>query len=290
MIFSSIMVAILGGLDRSNQDLKPVFLTHAKSQAVDFGVPGTVMDRLVSEICLDVYRMPSPSTAMDVRSLAKHLLTRTDSVLQKSSVANPSKLLRQWLYAEAICAWVVSKVDGDEELAAEKDFKRWWEGSRPSATLAKKPIRTICSGSAWLARDLTRAMKSSLGIDARYIGGWLRSDDGTVTKSSNHAWTLFVFEGGIEVPADVVSPLDPIESRSKWSSKRGAWPILPRSRESWEVFLAFHYGVEAWTGDDWAVMPKTPQDPLTKLTFPRWKEITEIGTALALRRQRRWVD
>lgn len=299
MLLFPLMVPFLAFCLAVQTDLRPAFLPYAtffrtdrERQAgrdLELGISDSQLERLVDNTCVDVYRS-EPSSVPTVESLALSLRKTADRAILQEGIQQPSRLLRQWVSAEMICAWVVSHVDGDPELAEEKDFNRWWNGIPPAVTLAKRPIRTICSGNALLSRDIARAMGSELGLGARYIGGWLRSDDGSVPEASNHAWTMFTFEGGLQVPADTVSPATSRANRAAWRFKRGAWPILPRSREAWEVFLAFHYGVETFHGGDWEPFPKIIQDPNTRLTLAQWRSMKDVTTALAVRRSRKRID
>ena len=269
-------------------DLQPAFIRSAtyfrnpaeieKGRALPFGVTEATLDKLIESTAVASYR--SDAVATDVPHLASALRDIADETLRRYEIERPSRLLRQWLCEEAICAWTVSHIDYDEALAGEKDFERWWSGIRPEVTLGKSPMRTICSGNAFLTRDLARALTKETGIEARYVGGWLRSDDGSVPQASNHAWTCFVFEGGLEVPADTVSPLVTRERRRDWKVKNGAW----------EVFLAFHNGVTTFSDNVWKPMPKAPQDPFRRLSFPKWVQSRDVSTALVLRRTGRYID
>ena len=80
----------------------------------DFGVTPQIFRNLVDAVCVEGYRMRhNPQTS--IQQTAQMLCANVDRHLAQSSINKPTKLLVDWLRAEAICAYVFSNVKFDAD-------------------------------------------------------------------------------------------------------------------------------------------------------------------------------
>lgn len=202
------------------------------------------------------------------------ILENVDRILNKNGYGHCPKFLRQWLTAEAICAWVIGEFDDDPNLARETDFKKWWAAIQPDAVLSQSTPKAICSSAANLTKFITKSLNKEVGIDCHYVSGFARDfDTGSVPDNSNHSWVCFDFDGGIQVPADTVSHGDPKATRRKWKGKHLGSVVLTLTRESWEAFLSYHWGVVTCEDGKWEKFPVDKKDAFSNLNKSEWANL-----------------
>jgi transglutaminase-like putative cysteine protease len=186
-------------------------------------------------VCTAVYKNIDFRTG---ESLAE-LSTRISALVRDltGSAVDPS--FKEWLLAEAVCAFVVSSFDYDSEVARlNPGLTNSYRSGQ--ALLDMRIPKSICSGLALLTRDIARAS----GLKCRYVGGFARSVGGTLGETSNHAWVVFQFSSGLEVPADPTSGVAGESQRLRYRSARSkpfAEHILPTLKSEWELFLSLRY-------------------------------------------------
>ena len=182
--------------NRVRADIDPYFIKHAaifETSDGKFGVSASELEELINKVCFRVYREAVPHVAgISTARLALLIRDEADSVM-KQFAPQAAVLLKQWLYAEAVCAWVRTHVTFDKELEAMSGDVQHAR-TTPQSILNMEQPRTICSGYAQLARDLSRATGRSVGLKCFYVGGWSRGYDGKTPEVSNHGWNCFQFQ------------------------------------------------------------------------------------------------
>lgn len=215
-------------------------------RALPFGVNNQTVKSIIESLDGRIYAGDMPYIkGEDIDHLACRIVDLVDATVDSSGLKSPAPFLRQWLVAEAICAFMVSEFDDDPILANEKNYQKWKAGIDPVRMLNLDKPGTICSGAASLTRAISRTslIREKVGLNCYYISGWFKDPStGSVPEGSNHAWVAFEFEGGVIVPADTVPP-GPIKSeRRRWRGKKLPGSILPLNRESFEVFNTLRWG------------------------------------------------
>jgi hypothetical protein len=205
------------------------------------------------------------------------------------NIPNANKLLKQWLCAEAIVAFVANKVmfGGTPELEDSFAKDGGWTANLPNNILKRNGGWAKCCGFAMLTRDLTDIAGKSYGLRCEYVGGWAR-DPGKPLKQdepSNHAWNLFFFDTIGAVPSDSSLASGAINQNDRRfgrpDNRDSILYCLPVERAEWEMFLARNWGyiyprsrgtsVDNKFNIDFRSQPIT--DPLTSLDLYKWKQI-----------------
>ena len=241
-------------------------------RALPFGVSNSKVRELIDQICAEIYSGKMPYVKGEkVEIVSQKLLNLVDETLYKNGMSICPKFLRQWLSAEAICAWIVGEFDGDEKLAEEKSYDKWWSAIQPEITLNQHQPKTICSGASMLARALADNLSSEVGFKCYYISGWFRMNDGSVPDNSNHAWVCFEFDKQIFIPADTVPAGYSKDARVKWNHKELPTSFLPLNREAWEVFLSLRWGSFTTLSGNKNAFFEPMSNPNLRISLETWK-------------------
>lgn len=198
----------------------------------DFGVTPNTHIQLINAVCSGAYRLdhnPNRSFAQT----AKLLTANVNEELASRSIA-PSRFLQEWLYAEAICAFVSSHIRActPEEMKADSEavFQR-----QENPEQVYRLGGAVCSGYAKVTAEIARAANlicSPINGLAR-IGG---KPAPAKADGDNHTWVMFEFVGGIRVPADT-SNTSPGSAKA---FRKIGWRALPHTPRCWELFMGLY--------------------------------------------------
>jgi hypothetical protein len=208
-------------------------------EGLNFGRRRPEVDALVDRVCTTMYRSDRVAhvPGRSVEATAGVIRATVDETFEEIGT-NPSELLREWLYAEAVCAWVLSH-------AYYQDGRGAGEAWSARYSLSRVRPGGVCRDHAALAAGLAGA----LGLRCNAVSGMLCSPD--ASGYGAHAWVEFTFQVGNSlkvVPADVTSPLHDVDELPRWERKfRPAW-TLPRTAEAVELFYAYHLRDRAPSG------------------------------------------
>jgi len=237
----------------------------------DIGISPKETTDLVDCVATAVYRSNISPTS-NYPSVAKLLADLVDSVLVERKVSE-NKILRQWLLAEAVGAFCISRIDyATEQTESSFSAKTRSELNEPEVFLAKPRPRAVCSGFTRYAASLSRA----LGLTCYHIDGFTRNRKIRDWTKPTHGWLLYDFGSGIRVPSDMTSRIHEFDSGRTVTNtdfarltRKYNWRILPRSVRDWEVFSWMYYQFRLVPGE------RTPPNlSLTKLSFDSWKNLT----------------
>lgn len=240
-----------------------------------FGISNGQVEHLINYVCVAVYSgsasyIPNQSNA----EVAGRLLSLVDSILVTDHLTKCPKFLRQWLLAEAICAWILTEFGPEPPSIRYENFNAWWVSIQPENILRRENPYTACAGSAMLAKALASELTKSTGIECDYVGGWLK-DQATsqVPKLSNHSWNVFRFDQGIVVPADCVPTADAKSWKRKWKDKQFGDRILPLNRECLEIFLALRWGAVNFRNDNEKEFKLPLVNPISTMSLDQWRTV-----------------
>jgi hypothetical protein len=268
--------------------IKPYFTEHStffrdaeerrNGRYIAFGVPESTVDQIINEIWRQFMSNVIPYQAgKDAAYWGGRIQETVDRIIAKFT-AEPSKLLKQWMYAEGVCAWVTVNVH--YEIAKDDPYKDGnWTLNAPVNVLARAKPWAQCCGYGMLVRDLARVAGKDVGLECYYVGGWFIGQAGIpAQKESNHGWSIFKFENDLYVPADATYSANLLaDGGIKRTAKSGAfWFCLPRKREEWELFLAMYWGNIYPDGKnilniDFSKVRLGTTDVLTNLTLEEWR-------------------
>lgn len=246
-------------------------------RAFPFGVSNKRVENLVNKVCTDIYSGNVNFVQnQNVAQVSQRLLSHVDSVLLASGHQKCPRFLRQWLVAEAICAWILAEFGPDS--VSYQGFDSWFASIQPENILRRANPYTACAGAAMLAKALTNELAKETGLSCDYVGGWVK-DAGTsqVPELSNHSWNIFRFDGGIVLPADCTPTADSREWKKKWNVKQFAVRILPLNRECLEVFLTQKWGAIDYRNDNKDKFKLPLSNPTCAMSFADWKTL-KIGS------------
>ncbi len=257
----------------SSVEFTPSFLnlaadTRFKTGRVNFGTDPVTFERIVNKLYLRIVQDDLDYRNDGVTGIASKLKGVVQDFIQKNC-QDFNDLGKEWIMAEAVCAWVRTRVIANSEWLKPGVNRVPLEN--PEVVLAQNPPSATCGGFSNLVRDLGRAV----GLKTFSVPGELRANGTPATGKNNHAWSCFLLQGDLLVPADVtvfrVTKLQVINARGK----TGRAGILPKSPVEWELFLAAHWAM--WPdGRD----PNPGTEPIYKQTltlmnteFQRWASI-----------------
>lgn len=173
---------------------------------------------------------------MQVDDLAKMLGNSVDFVMSRYALNDKPSLLREWLLAEAVCAWVSTRVVYDNSLVnAPANLKI--SRAQPQSVLDQSPASGICSGQS----ALTTALARKLGLDATHLGGEAIFYGERKPTRDNHGWVFFNFGDGIFSAADVSQGAMSLSDMRRIGGKMNWDYLLPKSPLELELFLSKHY-------------------------------------------------
>ncbi len=89
-----------------------------------------------------------------VQETAKSLCSDVDNRIVLKGIANPKKLLIDWLYAEAICAYVFSNIKFDANGLNNHESETRGLQERPFQIFSMKQPVAICPGFSKIATEL----------------------------------------------------------------------------------------------------------------------------------------
>lgn len=238
----------------TNDDLSPVF---------DVGIAPELHARLVDIVALRTYR-EVPNLGTDFDETTKRLSKIVTETLEGASI-NSNEAMRQWLMAEAICAYTTSQIRyAFDQVKPGFSDKSRFDLQDPLVFMKSERPVAVCDGFCRLGRVLaTRA-----GLKCYHIDGNTRASYTgfpSTIASTTHGWLLFEFPGGIRVPADVTNTW-PHRLSHRDAKKKVGWRILPRSIRAWQATLAFYYQTGVVTRE-----PKIPNNiSLTAFSLSEW--------------------
>ena len=238
----------------------------------DVGVPPKEHDTLINTVALAVYRSGLRPTA-DYQAVASGLSAIVDSTLRSRGGGSKSPVLRQWLLAEAVGAFCVSRIDyATEQAQSGFDARRRSSLNEPESYLANPKPRAVCSGFTRYAARLSRVLK----LTCYHIDGFTRNRNISDWAKPTHGWLLYDFGSGIRVPSDMTSRIHEFSSGRTVSNTDFArlphkynWRILPRSVRDWELFTWMYFQYRLVPGE------KMPENlSMTTITFDSWRDLT----------------
>ena len=174
----------------------------------------------------------------DSPEIGRRLRRFVDSELTSAGWKEIPLALHQYLVARTACAWVRSNVTYSIVPVGAQT-----EQNGVAYCLAQNPPTGQCSTKAYLLRAIIDEAAKDLNLECWYVGGWLKSPQGPREYyESNHAWNVFVFEGGLQLPADVTGYLSP-QDRTANTKEIGTLCILPLYPYRLNMFAATHFGI-----------------------------------------------
>ncbi len=174
-----------------------------------------------------------------IKDLGEIIQSVVEEILKKNDVQDKPQLLRKWLLAEAVSAWVATHVVADRELERAPSYIRGPRG-QSSAVLSFDPPMGVCAGFNSVTRDLS----ASIGLKCAGLGGELRGLGSPFRGSDNHGWNHFDFGDGIEALTDNTQGRVDLKAARSMRGKPSWVSILPKSPVEWELFLAEHYSIQ----------------------------------------------
>lgn len=209
----------------------------------DFGVSPKLHGILVEEVSLAVYRYVPHVPTGDVRPVASKLEQVASNICDRYGIPSDRKFLIEWLKAEALCAYSISRITYDtKQTDPSVTYNDQVRLGAPGLFLNAQTPMAICNGYARFVRDTGRAM----GLDVQYVGGYFRLPTSpSQPTSAGHGWNLFKFSNGIVVPADTTNGYSGGD-QSRWLRvpRKVGWSILPRTPRAMELFTAMYLQVD----------------------------------------------
>jgi len=173
-------------------------------------------------------------------SIGKRIKFCIDQLLiHKFPNSKIGKFERQWAVAEAVCEFVKRSVSYSVDIAKSPSAKH-----RTEMSLSDKVLKNgyaECWGFATTTRDIARAA----GLECYLVNGHKRELGGSAPDFHlrNHSINCFVFENGLQIPADVTAAALRYFGRAGKEEFGGSCKVLshlvlPRDRTSWDIFMA----------------------------------------------------
>lgn len=239
------------------------------SQNDFLGINDSKRQDIVDKICVKLYRgllRFSPGQIVD--DIGKKLRYLVDGVLISTGNTKITRRLHQYLCAEACSAWMLSNIFRDMSFPSEF-------GSETKAVkyiISMDQPRCICSGKAFLLRDLSNACALDIGLKCECVGGWYRDPGMPVSIfDSNHAWNVFTLDGNIKLPCDVMGDIEDKPKAKTTIHKIGRISILPINPAEVQYFGATHFGVIKPVGQANRELPdKNPKDSFFDMRLSDW--------------------
>ena len=207
-----------------------------------------------------------------VRDLAGLIKQNTLDDIQRLHLASNPQLLRNWLLAEAVCAWVSTHVVADKALEAApgpEKFRR----AQSDVLLSFNPPAGICAGFSRLTFNLALEM----GLNCSALGGEVRNPGITFLGHDNHGWVYFDFGDGIETLADTTGARVNLLEARRINGKTHGDKLLPKSPMDFEMFLSQHYSIQLMGTVDFirkgTHYKDTTEQALLSLSYPTWGAI-----------------
>ena len=182
---------------------------------------------------------------MRLTLISDRLRLISDTYCKQAHIAESSKLLRQWLFSEVVCAYICSRLTYDFDAGSKPIPVRNRE-AETDLVLAQpySKRKTMCVGFVLLARDIIRTGGSNLDIGAYFVGSFDRTLGGSTTDVSNHAFLGLVLDGGLLVGAELVTPrLTLKEFKARSTAPRFDF-VMPFTQAERELFLARNYAAD----------------------------------------------
>jgi hypothetical protein len=166
-----------------------------------------------------------------INELATMIGNGVDEELETMDLKDKPPLLRKWLLAEGICAWVNTHVTNDRTIVDPQTGKV--DVKRLAIPLLSMEVPTTeCSGHA----RFTQSLATALGLSCFHAVGSVRLVSNSV--DSRHSWNYFDFGDGIFSIADTGNGGASLSGARSFPGK-GMWDWnLPKSPISFELALA----------------------------------------------------
>lgn len=226
-----------------------------KSQLIDGRVLPVGLTPLQFDYAInEVYkRMLEPDmdhlSGRKVSELSDLIKSKTDDEMKRLGIdKNKPELLRKWLFAESVCAWVSTHIKCDNSILNASDRVKTTR-SLSRVTLKMAMPMAICSGITRLTCDIA----NHGGVIAHHLGGEYNRFGEPKLGHDNHGWTYFDFGEGIECVADTTDAILPLSDARRANGKSHWSYLLPKSPLDWELFLARHYSFQKLGEIDLAV-------------------------------------
>ena len=208
----------------------------------DTGVTPKMHALLVNVVCTEVYKNLPHNSGADMSHIVASLSEIVKGVRGRYRIKDDRRFLTEWLMAEAICAYAISRFTYDT-VQAQEGFS-YLEQVRlgdPSLFLKATKPRAVCNGYARFVRDAALLA----GLECRYVGGYFRQPRGETPKNAGHGWNLFTFSNGLRVPADTTRGYSGGD-QAAWSRspRKVGWSILPRTPRAMELFLSMYLQID----------------------------------------------
>lgn len=221
------------------------YLTSADSDpriAQGYQGYGITNERLLELTDLISTRMIQPDLDHVPGRKAKDLAEKIQSAVQEvvsQLPEKPNRVLSDRLLSQGVCDWVRTHVEAStqiEQMPREQRLKYY-----DTQVMLNMPVPLgICSSTSLMARNLSRLV----GLECKYVSGYLRDWQQGVPAETNHGWVIFNLGGDVIVPSDCIrSRISLPEARRKNGSIR-VYGSLPISADEFALFSSLHYGSE----------------------------------------------
>lgn len=241
-----------------NEAIQPYFIKHSTFDTVKvlkkMGVTLERFQTLNDEVCTAVYwdrtlkeidNNSRLTPAEKLQALSSRVRKIVDAYCIRQALDTKPRILKQWLFAKACCAYVVADLDYDWDLVRQPNQERKARSTSASILLqAAGSRKAICIGFAILPRDMVRSGGSDLGIKTNFVGSFSRDLGKDATEFSNHAFVCFEMDEGVIVPAELTTPrmkLKDYQTRCTAPREEFVMPFTPEARE---LFLGRNYGAD----------------------------------------------
>lgn len=185
----------------------------------------------------------APEWQTRLSGLSTRLRHLSDIYCEREKIPSSSRLLRQWLFATAVCAYVCSNLEYDFEAGRKPIDVRNREAEVDRVlSQSRNGRKTMCVGFILVARDLLRRGGTGLGIESQFVGSFFRPLGGAATATSNHAFLGLYLDGGILVGAELTTArLVRNEFMRRATAPRFDF-VMPFTRSEQQLFQARNFG------------------------------------------------
>lgn len=244
-------------------------ITLERFQALNDDVCSTIYwDRILQQIDQD-----KKSTSEEkLMGLSRRIRKIVGDFCTKQDLDTHPRLLKQWLFAKACCAYVVSNLDYDWDLVSLPNQER--KARSTSERILEQPAgkrKAICVGFSILPRDMVRIAGGDLGIKSNFVGSFSRELGKDASEFSNHAFVCFELDEGINVPAELTTPrMKRKDFQSRCTAPREDY-VMPFTPEARELFMARNYGADETRQGDTNMGDIQNAYKFCKLSLNEWK-------------------
>ena len=299
LLSASLLYPSLACAQDASKPVEPYFIKRSSFDTTavltQMGVTARAFQRMDDEVCTVVYwdsllqvadrdSLYSPTERLG--RLSARIREIVEAYCAKKGLNEKPRTFKQWLFAKACCAYVVSNLDYDWDILRLPNNERKVRST--SEVILAQPAgqrKAMCVGFALLARDLVRTGGKDLGIKANFVGSFYRDLGGEASTTSNHAFVCFEFDNNLIVPAELTTPrmkLKDFQTRSTAPREDFVMPLSPEARE---LFLARNYGADETPTGKTNMGDKQNLYNLCTLSLDDWK----AAQTLQLRQLDTWI-